>query len=89
MTPIYESQLHELCAALGWHGGTYHQVLQEVARLRAINAQLVEALQRAADTHRDTSMYFSALGKHEGAEAYATAEGDARAAIAAATKDQP
>ena len=30
-----ESQLRELCTALGWQGGTYHQVLAEVKRLKA------------------------------------------------------
>jgi hypothetical protein len=34
-TGLYASQLQELCAALGWQGGTYHQVLAEVKRLRA------------------------------------------------------
>ena len=33
--PIFDSQLHELCVALGWQGGTYHQVLAEVKRLKA------------------------------------------------------
>lgn len=33
--PLFDSQCRELCAALGWQGGTYHQVLAEVKRLRA------------------------------------------------------
>jgi hypothetical protein len=33
--PFFESQLHELCVALGWQGGTYHLVLAEVKRLKA------------------------------------------------------
>ena len=33
--PFFDSQLRELCVALGWHGGTYHQVLAEVKRLKA------------------------------------------------------
>lgn len=33
--PIFDSQLRELCVALGWQGGTYHQVLAEVKRLKA------------------------------------------------------
>ena len=33
--PIFDSQLHELCVALGWQGGTYHQVLAEVKRLKS------------------------------------------------------
>lgn len=83
MTPIYESQLHELCAALGWHGGTYHQVLQEVASLRAINAQLVEALRSVivARVQHVNELAFSYAME-------AVCE-EARAAIAAATKDQP
>lgn len=33
--PLYDSQCRELCVALGWLGGTYHQVLNEVKRLKA------------------------------------------------------
>ncbi len=33
--PFFESQLHELCVALGWQGGTYHMVLAEVKRLKS------------------------------------------------------
>ena len=58
------------------------------ATLYAAAPLMLEALQRAADTMRDTAMYFRVLGKIEGAEAYATAEADARAAIAAATGAQ-
>ena len=36
--PFFESQLHELCVALGWQGGTYHMVLAEVKRLKALEA---------------------------------------------------
>lgn len=32
---LFDSQLHELCVALGWQGGTYQQVLAEVKRLKA------------------------------------------------------
>ncbi len=32
--PIFDSQLRELCVALGWQGGTYHQVLAEIKRLK-------------------------------------------------------
>lgn len=35
-TDLFDSQLRELCHALGWQGGTYHQVLAEVKRLKAI-----------------------------------------------------
>jgi len=45
--PFFESQLHELCNALGWQGGTYHRVLDEVKRLkdeRTTVDELVEAL---------------------------------------------
>lgn len=31
---IFDSQLRELCAALGWQGGTYHLVLEEIKRLK-------------------------------------------------------
>ena len=34
--PFFDSQLRELCVALGWQGGTYHQVLAEVKRLKAL-----------------------------------------------------
>jgi hypothetical protein len=30
----YESPLHEICAALGWQGGTIHQVIDEIKRLK-------------------------------------------------------
>ena len=33
--PFFDSQLRELCVALGWQGGTYHQVLAEVKRLKS------------------------------------------------------
>jgi hypothetical protein len=32
--PLFDSQCRELCGALGWQGGTYHQVLDEVKRLK-------------------------------------------------------
>jgi hypothetical protein len=32
--PLFDSQCRELCGALGWQGGTYHQVLAEVKRLK-------------------------------------------------------
>lgn len=31
---LLDTQLRQLCHALGWQGGTYHQVLSEVMRLR-------------------------------------------------------
>ena len=37
--PFFDSQLRELCVALGWQGGTYHQVLAEVKRLKATVSQ--------------------------------------------------
>jgi hypothetical protein len=30
----YESVLHEICNALGWQGGTIHQVVSEIKRLK-------------------------------------------------------
>lgn len=33
--PLFDSQCRELCAALGWQGGTYHLVLAEVKRLKS------------------------------------------------------
>ena len=35
----YESCLREICVALGWQGGTIHQVKAEIARLRAAEVQ--------------------------------------------------
>lgn len=34
MSQLSNDQLRELCVALGWQGGTFHQVLAEIARLR-------------------------------------------------------
>lgn len=44
-TKLYPSQLNELCRALGWQGGTFYQVVQEVKRLRRLveEAQLRDA----------------------------------------------
>lgn len=36
MTDIKLPELPELCVALGWQGGTIHQVLAEIKRLKAI-----------------------------------------------------
>jgi hypothetical protein len=38
MTPIFDSQLREICVALGWQGGTYHGVLEEIKRLKTFEA---------------------------------------------------
>lgn len=35
MADLNDDQLRELCVALGWQGGTYHQVLQAVQAMRA------------------------------------------------------
>lgn len=35
-TDLSDSQLQTLCAALGWQGGTYWQVVDEVRRLKTI-----------------------------------------------------
>lgn len=34
-TDLSDPQLKQLCAALGWQGGTFHQAVAEVERLRA------------------------------------------------------
>jgi hypothetical protein len=39
LNDLSESQLTTLCAACGWHGGTYWQVVDEIRRLKAIEAQ--------------------------------------------------
>lgn len=35
MADLNDDQLRQLCAALGWQGGTFWQVLEEVRRLRS------------------------------------------------------
>lgn len=32
--------LNQVCVALGWQGGTIHQVIAEIERLRAVEASL-------------------------------------------------
>jgi len=39
--------LESLCEALGWQGGTIHEALAEVRRLKAYREQAHEALYRA------------------------------------------
>lgn len=48
MAEINESQLQTLCAALGWQGGTYWQVVDEIRRLKAE----VDADRRGPGEHR-------------------------------------
>ena len=36
---ISDSQLVTLCAACGWQGGTYWQVVDEIRRLKAVEAK--------------------------------------------------
>ncbi len=36
--------LHKVCVALGWQGGTIHQVIAEIERLRAQRDQARQAL---------------------------------------------
>lgn len=36
---LSESQLTTLCAACGWHGGTFWQVVDEIRRLKAVEAK--------------------------------------------------
>lgn len=38
----YGSILHEVCNALGWQGGTIHQVVEEINKLRKNNADTDE-----------------------------------------------
>jgi hypothetical protein len=46
VTDLSDTQLHELCAALGWQGGTYHQVLAEVQQAHRLATQLACSLAR-------------------------------------------
>jgi hypothetical protein len=39
---LSQDQLRQLCEALGWQGGTFWQVLEEVRRLRAAGVALPE-----------------------------------------------
>jgi uncharacterized ferritin-like protein (DUF455 family) len=39
LNDLSESQLTTLCAACGWHGGTYWQVVDEIRRLKANEAK--------------------------------------------------
>lgn len=36
---LNDSQLSDLCHALGWQGGTFHQVLTEVRQLATVRAK--------------------------------------------------
>lgn len=47
-TDLSASQLQQVCAALGWQGGTFWQVLEEVRRLRSA----AETLERMGYTYR-------------------------------------
>ena len=38
---LSESQLTTLCAACGWQGGTFWQVVDEIRRLKAIEAKAI------------------------------------------------
>lgn len=40
MAELSQDQLKALCEALGWQGGTFWQVLEEVKRLHAVRAHL-------------------------------------------------
>lgn len=48
--PLFDSQCRELCAALGWQGGTYWKVLAEVKRLKA--AELARRIAGSAPSLR-------------------------------------
>jgi hypothetical protein len=50
--PLFDSQCRELCAALGWQGGTYHQVLAEVKRLKSDDAPEEAVCARAKEVVR-------------------------------------
>ena len=57
---LNESQLSELCHALGWQGGTFHQVLETVQALAQFQGAEIVAYQGTLPGyHKD--MKFSAL----------------------------
>lgn len=45
----FDSPLHEICVALGWQGGTVHQVIEEIKRLRAIRSVASSAFVAGVD----------------------------------------
>lgn len=49
----YESVLQAVCVALGWQGGTIHQAIDEVKRLKAIAP--VESKESAGTSHNKQS----------------------------------
>jgi hypothetical protein len=53
VTDLSDTQLRELCAALGWQGGTYHQVLAEVQRMKAAQAEPIELSDERIDAIAD------------------------------------
>jgi hypothetical protein len=46
------SNLQDLCTALGWQGGTIHQVIDEIKRLRATQAPLCKCCGDVATVHK-------------------------------------
>jgi len=57
--------LDDLCKALGWQGGTIHQVIAEIARLRQFADKAQPALARASqwgDLYNAASRLMAALG---------------------------
>lgn len=79
------SQLGELCAALGWQGGTYRQVLAEVSRLRkSAHVEQFAALRTSLRTLLDVchAMDAEILAVRPSEEAYEAAIEQAQRALA-------
>lgn len=57
MSDLSETQLSMLCTALGWQGGTFHQVLERVKELSGYELIAKRALEELALTCRDAERY--------------------------------
>jgi hypothetical protein len=47
--------LKELCEACGWQGGTIHQLIAEIKRLKGIEAQAIKAIENLNEALKPTN----------------------------------
>ena len=59
---ISDSQLVTLCAACGWQGGTYWQVVDEIRRLKAVGVQMLAVMQELQESASYWSEYDVPIG---------------------------
>ena len=59
---LSESQLTTLCAACGWQGGTYWQVVDEIRRLKAVGVQMLAVMQELQESASYWSEYDVPIG---------------------------